>query len=70
MRVQPGTCMALDPCDEANGCMRAVPGSHRWPSLCTEKADTTTSFTDMTVPIPEGTPIDSVIMDAGDVMFF
>src|SRR5687768_11401829 len=74
LRVQPGTCMAawlaLDACDEENGCLQVVPGSHEWPLLCTEKADTTTSFTDVTVPIPEGTPIEPVIMDAGDVMFF
>src|SRR4051812_18683566 len=44
LRVQPGTCMAawlaLDPCDEANGCMQVVAGSHAWPLLCTEQADT------------------------------
>ena len=36
----------------ANGCLEVVPGSHRWPILCTEKADTTVSFTDVTVPLP------------------
>jgi len=74
LRVQPGTCMAawlaLDPCDEANGCLQVVPGSHAWPLLCTQPADTRMSFTDVTVPIPAGTPIEPVIMDAGDVMFF
>src|SRR5262249_10808223 len=42
LRVRPGTCMAawlaLDRCDEENGCLQAVPGSHRWPVLCTKKA--------------------------------
>ncbi|MFN8443217.1 MAG: phytanoyl-CoA dioxygenase family protein [Caldilineaceae bacterium] len=74
LRVQPGTCMAawmaLDRCDEENGCMQVVPGSHAWPLLCTVKADTTQSFTDVTVPIPDGTPIRPVIMNAGDVLFF
>lgn len=74
LRVQPGTCMAawlaLDPCDEANGCLQVVPGSHEWSLLCTQPADTRMSFTDVTVPIPAGTPIEPVIMDAGDVMFF
>ena len=74
LRVQPGTCiaawMALDPCDEANGCLQVVPGSQDWPILCTVKSDTTQSFTDVTVPIPEGTPIVSVIMQPGDVLFF
>ena len=74
LRVQPGTCiaawMALDRCDEDNGCLQVVPGSQNWPLLCTVKADTTQSFTDVTVPIPEGTEVDSVLMDAGDVLFF
>ena len=64
LRVQPGTCiaawMALDPCDEENGCLQVVPGSQNWPLLCTIKADTTQSFTDVTVPIPEGTPVQPV----------
>lgn len=62
--------MALDDCDEENGCMQIVPGSHRWPLLCTIKADTNVSFTDVTVPIPEGTPITPLRMRAGDVLFF
>jgi ectoine hydroxylase-related dioxygenase (phytanoyl-CoA dioxygenase family) len=62
--------LALDPCDEANGCLQVVPGSHTWPLLCTERADTSKSFTNVTVPLPEGTPVEPVIMDAGDVMFF
>jgi phytanoyl-CoA hydroxylase len=74
LRVKPGTCMAawlaLDPCDEENGCMQIVPGSHNWPILCTIEADTSVSFTDVTVPIPEGTSIMPIIMEAGDVMFF
>ena len=74
LRVQPGTCvaawMALDNCDEVNGCLQVVPGSHDWPVLCTIKADTTQSFTDVTVPVPEGTQPVSIIMKAGDVLFF
>jgi hypothetical protein len=74
LRVQPGTCiaawLALDPCDEENGCMMVVPGSHEWPILCAVKADTTVSFTDVTVPIPEGQETLPMIMDAGDVLFF
>ena len=74
LRAQPGTCMAawmaLDPCDEANGCMQVVPGSHPWDILCTETADTTVSFTDVTVPLPPGAQPQSVVMDAGDVLFF
>jgi hypothetical protein len=47
LRVNPGTCiaawMALDPCDEENGCLEVVPGSQEWPVLCTIDADTTES---------------------------
>lgn len=74
LRVQPGTCiaawLALDPCDEHNGCMQVVPGSHRLPLLCTEKADTKVSFTDVTVPVPENVEVRAVPMEAGDVLFF
>lgn len=74
LRVQPGTCvaawMALDRCDEANGCLQIVPASQNWPILCTVKSDTTQSFTDVTVPIPEGTKAVPVIMEPGDVLFF
>jgi hypothetical protein len=74
LRVQPGTCMAawmaIDRCDEENGCMRFVQGSHDLPVLCTEKADTSVSFTDITVPVPPEMPIVPVVMDPGDVVFF
>jgi len=74
LRVRPGTCiaawMALDRCDEENGCLQVVPGSHRWPVLCTEKADTNQSFTDVTVPLPPGQQTVPIIMDPGDVLFF
>jgi phytanoyl-CoA hydroxylase len=74
LRVEPGTCvaawMALDPADEENGCMMMVPGSHRWPILCTEKADTAISFTDVTVPLAPGQAARPVRMQPGDVLFF
>lgn len=74
LRVEPGTCiaawMAVDRCDEENGCLQVVPGSQKWPILCTVKSDTTQSFTDVTVPIPEGYAPVSVIMEPGDVLFF
>ncbi len=50
--------------------MLVVPGSQRWPILCTRKADTRLSFTDVTVPIPEGQQLQSVRMSPGDVLFF
>jgi phytanoyl-CoA hydroxylase len=74
LRVQPGTCiaawMALDVAEEDNGCLHVVPGSHRWPILCTSPADTTTSFTDITVPLPAGATVRPVLMNPGDVLFF
>jgi phytanoyl-CoA hydroxylase len=74
LRVQPGTCMAawmaLDDCDEENGCLRLVPGSQDWPLLCATQADTTQSFTDVTVSLPEGVEAVPAPMKAGDVLFF
>jgi phytanoyl-CoA hydroxylase len=74
LRVEPGTCMAawlaLDAADEDNGCMMVVPGSHTWPILCTQKADTRVSFTDVTVPLPEVLEPRPIRMEPGDVLFF
>jgi phytanoyl-CoA hydroxylase len=74
LKAEPGTCvaawMALDKVDQANGCLEVVPGSHRWPILCTEKADTAVSFTDVTVPLPDAADAVPVEMEPGDVLFF
>jgi phytanoyl-CoA hydroxylase len=74
LRVQPGTCiaawMALDRCDIENGCLQVVPGSQNLPVLCSVPADTSQSFTDVTVPVPDGMRTEPVIMEAGDVLFF
>jgi ectoine hydroxylase-related dioxygenase (phytanoyl-CoA dioxygenase family) len=74
LKAEPGTCvaawMALDRVDEANGCLSVVPGSHRWPILCTQKADTRISFTDVTVPLPDQQAAVPVEMEPGDVLFF
>jgi len=74
LNVEPGTCiaawLALDDCDEENGCLQVVPGTHRLPVLCTTTADTARSFTDVTVPVPDSLPVVPVIMKAGDVIFF
>lgn len=74
LRVQPGTCMAawmaLDHCDEDNGCLMVVPGTQDLPILCTVPADISQSFTDITVPLPEGMETVPVVMEPGDVLFF
>lgn len=74
LRASPGSCigawLALDDCDEANGCLQLVPGSNKWPLLCSIPADSSQSFTNNTVPLPEGAEVRSMIMRAGDVLFF
>lgn len=74
LNVQPGTCMAawlaLDVCDEENGCLQMVPGTQNLPVLCIERANTADSFTDTTVAIPPGKAIVPVLMQPGDVFFF
>lgn len=74
LKVQPGTCiaawMALDDCDEENGCLQVVPGTHTLPLLCPVDADTQESFTDVTVPLSDDMQPVPVVMKAGDVLFF
>ena len=74
LRVQPGTCiaawLAIDHCDEENGCLQLVPGSQDLPVLCPQLADPKKSFTDVTVPIPEAMEKIPLVMEPGDVLFF
>ena len=74
LKVQPGTCiaawLALDDCDEENGCLQVVPGSHDLPVLCPIEADTSVSFTDVTVPLAADMAPEPVTLMAGDVFFF
>ena len=74
LRVHPGTClaawMAVDDCDEENGCLQIVPRTQDLPRLCTIEADTLQSFSASTVPLPPGSQAAPVIMKAGDVVFF
>ena len=74
LRVHPGTClaawMAVDDCDEENGCLQIVPRTHDLPMLCPIEADMSQSFSGATVPIPPGSQPEPVIMKAGDVVFF
>jgi hypothetical protein len=74
LRAQPGTCiaawLALDDCDEENGCLQVVRGTQNLPMLCTVAADTKQSFSDVTVQLPEGMAPEPVVMKRGDVLFF
>jgi ectoine hydroxylase-related dioxygenase (phytanoyl-CoA dioxygenase family) len=47
-----------------------IPGTQGLPLLCPAKADTTQSFTDVTVPLAPGMKPTPVIMAPGDVLFF
>lgn len=53
-----------------NRYLQTVPGSHIWPILYTQPADTTQSFTDVTAPIPIDCEIRPIPMHPGDVLFF
>lgn len=74
LAAKPGTCMAawlaLDDCDEGNGCMSVVPGSHRLPTLCVGPTDSQESFTDVGLEVPPGMEAVPATMKAGDVLFF
>jgi phytanoyl-CoA hydroxylase len=74
LRVEPGTCvaawLALDPCDEENGCLNVVPGSQDLPVICPVPCDRDVSFTTETVPVPPGLSPEMVPMNAGDIVFF
>lgn len=74
LAVHPGVClaawMAVDDCDEENGCLQLVPRTQNLPELCMIDADLSQSFSEKTVPIPAGTTPKPMIMQAGDVLFF
>lgn len=74
LRANPGTCLAawlaVDDCDDENGCLQVVPRSHVLPLLCPVEADLSLSFTGETVPVPEGFEVVPIHMNAGDVLFF
>lgn len=72
--VQPGTCIgawtAIDVCDEQNGCMMVVPGSHRGNLVCNQQGETKDSFVAGYVPVPKGMKAVPVRMQPGDTLFF
>lgn len=74
LNVLPGTCiaawMALDVSNEETGCLQVIPKTGDLPVLCTEKANTKESFTEVTVPLAKGMKPNPVIMNPGDVFFF
>lgn len=74
LRARPGTSiaawMALDPIDEANGCLQMVPGTQDLPLVCPVEADASESFTTIAVPLPPGMKPVPMILEPGDVLFF
>lgn len=74
LQAHPETCLAawiaIDDCDEENGGLRVVPGSHRNELLCLEDADPAQSFATKQVPVPGDVEIVQTRMRAGDVLFF
>jgi phytanoyl-CoA hydroxylase len=74
LRAEPGCCLAawlaVDDCDDENGCLQVVPGSHRLPLLCHIEANLEESFTGKMVPVPPGYEVVPMHMKAGDVLFF
>ena len=74
LRTHPETCVAawiaIDPCDDANGSLTVVPGSHREDLLCTSPADPDDSFAGRGISLPDAAERVSTEMAPGDVLFF
>lgn len=74
LRTHPETCVAawiaIDRCDDANGSLTVVPGSHREDLLCTSPADPDDSFSGRGITLPAGAERVSTVMEPGDVLFF
>ena len=75
LRVKPATCMAawlaIDDADEENGGMMVVPGSADMEIVCPDVAsDQDKFFTSAQVRVPEGLTPETVVMKAGDCLFF
>ncbi len=74
LRARPGTSiaawMALDPTDEANGCLQMAPNTQNLPLLCPVEADASQSFTTIVVPLPPGIEPIPMVMAPGDLLFF
>ena len=74
LRVRPGTCMAawlaVDRCDQDNGALVVVPGTHNDAIACPQKADEKIFWSTDHVPTPEGKSEQLCLMEAGDMLFF
>jgi phytanoyl-CoA hydroxylase len=72
LRVTPvvAAWVALDACDEENGAMEMVRGSHLLGLLPCQLADTDVSFTDSETVLPSYLPRDLIALNPGDVVYF
>lgn len=76
LKADPGTCiaawLALDDCDEENGCMMLVPGTQNLPILCQKETPgiEARQWNSWETPIPEGYSLVAATMKRGDVLFF
>ncbi len=74
--VEPGTCiaawLALDDCDEENGCMMLVPNTDGLPMICQEVHDglDAEQWNNTQTPLPPGAQLVPATMKRGDVLFF
>jgi hypothetical protein len=76
LQVQPGTCLAawlaLDDCDEENGCMVLVPNSGGLPILCQVAREglDAEQWNNVETPLQPGMETVPALMKRGDVLFF
>lgn len=76
LKVNPGTCLAawlaLDDCDEENGCMMLVPGSQDLPIICQIETPGLEEICwgSTETPLPPGSTLVPALMKRGDVLFF
>ena len=74
LEVRPGTClaawMAVDACDEDNGCMKIVPNTQDLAKLCLIDADRRKFFSGTTIELADWMELRSLPMQPGDVLFF
>jgi ectoine hydroxylase-related dioxygenase (phytanoyl-CoA dioxygenase family) len=76
LQAEPGTCLAawtaLEDCDEGNGCMTLVPGSHGLPMMCQVEMPELKDecWGTITTEVPPGMTTVNAIMKKGDTLFF
>jgi hypothetical protein len=74
--AKPGTCLAawlaLDDCDEENGCMVLVPGTKDLPIICQVETPglEVEQWHNTETPLPPGAKPIPALMKRGDVLFF